>query len=82
MTPGISVHWVPPGEKKRPGERKKCRRKVTKASLEEKKQSVHCRRIAHSRQALTIKIERVNRRRKDPSSVSVVDRNSPRTSAK
>lgn len=40
----------------------------------------HCSRTAHSMQALTIKIERVNRRRRDPSSVSVVDRNSRRTS--
>lgn len=55
------------------------REKVTKAGLgrashQERERArehlVHCRRPAHSRQALTIKIERVNRRRKDPSSES------------
>lgn len=64
-------HFSSPGpsrKKKGPPDQKKCRRKVTKASREERKQSVHCSRTAHSKQALTIKIERVNRRRGDPSS--------------
>lgn len=80
MTPGILVRWVLQKKKKRPWEQKKCRRKVTKPSWEERERSFHCSRTAASMQALTIKIERVNRRRRDPSSVSVVERNSQGTS--
>lgn len=80
MTPGILVRWVLQRKKKRPWEQKKCRRKVTKPSWEERERSFHCSRTAASMQALTIKIERVNRRRRDPSSVSVVERNSQGTS--
>lgn len=73
------VHWVVQ-KKNDHEEQKRSKRKVTKPSWEERKRSFPCSRTAHSMQALTIKIERVNRRERDPSSVPVADRNSQRTS--
>lgn len=62
-----------------PGNQETRREKVTQPSWAgsepARARSVHCRRAPRSRQTLTIKIERSDRRRRDPSSVSQADSN-------
>ena len=79
--PAFSIAGSPlPAPDVDPGTLEKRREKVTKLSWEESelaKRSLHRSRAARWKQALTIKIERVNRRRRDPSSESWAERNPP-----